>query len=123
VSLKGLLPAVLTALVLAGVAVGAATVVAVPPGISGDGTQWRVRGRDVIYRFDAAFRIESLFLATDRYEAKDLSLERGADLIALRARLLSRLGVASLDDVPREAGEHVRELQRLGYFGTDPSPR
>lgn len=97
--------ALLLAALLAAAAAGAASLSA-PPRVFAEGPVWRLRDGALLYRFHAVFREERLFdAAADPYETKDLSGARPDDLSRLRALFLGRLGVPSLERVPKTGRE------------------
>lgn len=87
-----------------------------PPGREGD--VYRMRRGDLLYRFHATFRVESLFdAAADPHETRDLAAARPADLERLRAEFLRRLRLKDLDAVPVTAEEWRKAAEGLGYLG------
>ncbi len=114
---KALLPALLaTAVVL--LAAGLAGRFAGPDPLTAEGPVWRLRSGDLLYRFHATFRVETLFdAARDPFETRDLAAERPADMERLRAEFLRRLRVTGIEKVPA-SGEKWREMiEGNGYLG------
>lgn len=114
--MNGRLPALVLAVLLGAVAAAAAWTVRVPP-YTMDGTQWRVRRGPLVYRYDAAFQLESLFAVDDPREDRDLATRRPEDTLRMRRRFLALTGYSRLAEVPKVAEDHRRELERLGYIG------
>ncbi len=107
--------AVTAAVVLAGAAWAAAEW-SRPVQDDGGRTLLRFRAGGLVYRFDPVYRTEALFDADDRPERNDLFSSRPADAARLRARLLERLGLRSLEEIPDRDAAFREELMRNGYF-------
>ena len=78
-----------------------------------------LRDGATLYTFDSVWRTESLHRvdpATGFEDSEEELCRDPARAAAYRERLLRRLGVASLDAIPREGGAELKALRALGYL-------
>ena len=92
---------------------------AVPPPPERDGSVVRLRRGELLYRYNATFRAEALFLwRDDPLESRDLALERPRDLERLRGEFLGYYtGARTLADIPLEKQDWRATLESMGYLG------
>lgn len=110
---RRLLVAVATSALLCAIAVGAA---AMSPRLQKQGSLYRIEKCGVAYGFDAAWRVETLWVRAEsgRWEkVKDAADPR---LGTMRQLFLSWTGKGSLKEVPVEGRIEMRSLKSLGYL-------
>ncbi len=86
------------------------------PDVERHGVVYAISEGGVRYEFNAAWRNEHVWRRNADGEWRREAQPDAAALAALRGRFLDSIGVASLDLIPREAGEELRALRALGYL-------
>jgi hypothetical protein len=100
------------------VAVAVATALAAPsPRFDRSGAVYRLERGDEAYVFDAAWRVESVWVRVSSGTGWARLADPDPDQVAsLRRALLLRIGRTTLADIPAEGADEMRAMRALGYI-------
>jgi hypothetical protein len=97
-------------------ALSATAAAATAPKVQRQGTLYSMTCGPSIYRFDAAWRVETIWSRDGEGSWTRVALPEPAEMDRLRRLFLIKVGRPSLQDVPAEGQEELARLRSLGYI-------